>query len=340
MVKAPATVWTVAAAVGVSAQTVSRVLNESGPVSPATRDKVLAEVARQGYRPSNVGRGLRSRRMSMIGLLVADIGNPFYARLHRALEHALQPRGYTVMLANCDDDAAIERQRLDTLAGYRPTGLVCVPAVDSTLGADDITAFRHVVTVSRTIPGFAVPSVITDEAVVVRKATDELLDAGHQHIAAVLGPQGASTTASREQGFWNAVRAHTGASGQVRYTDGTRIAAGTALDELLDEDPGITGVIGFNAPVTEGLLATMLRRGLRCPDDMSIVGFTDVGWLALHDPPITVIAQPIEEMGAKAAELVLNAVTGESTDDRQHVIPSSLIQRGSVAPPRPWKDRS
>lgn len=340
MTKSPPTVWTVAAAAGVSAQTVSRVLNDSGPVSDATREKVRAEVAKQGYRPSSVGRGLRSRRMPMIGLVVADIGNPFYARLHRALEHALEPHGYTVMLSNCDDDAAIERLRLDMLASYRPAGLVCVPAVGSTLSTADVATFRNVVTVSRTVEGLAVPSVITDEAVAVREATNELVGAGHQRIAAILGPDGASTTASREQGFLSSVLAHAGASSQVRYTDGTRDSAQEAMRDLIDTDPQVTGVIGFNAPVTEGILAAMVNRRLRCPDDISVVGFTDVGWLELHAPPITVIAQPIEEMGTRAAQLVLEALAGEPSHHDRFVIPSSLIRRGSVAAPRPSKGRS
>ncbi|MEV4089435.1 LacI family DNA-binding transcriptional regulator, partial [Nonomuraea fuscirosea] len=122
MAEAKATIYTVARAVGVSAQTVSRVLNGTGQVSEKTRAAVLAAIEAQGYRPNAVGRSLRASRTPMVGVLVADIGNPFYARLHRAIERRLSGSGYSLMLMNCDDDARIERRQLELLRSYRPTG--------------------------------------------------------------------------------------------------------------------------------------------------------------------------------------------------------------------------
>lgn len=348
MAEAKATIYTVARAVGVSAQTVSRVLNGTGQVSEKTRAAVLAAIEAQGYRPNAVGRSLRASRTPMVGVLVADIGNPFYARLHRAIERRLSGSGYSLMLMNCDDDARIERRQLELLRSYRPTGLVIVPSVGSSLSAADLPAYGHVVSVSRVLDGLPVPAVVTDERESVRAAAEELIAHGHTELALISGPEQASTARAREEGFHQALARHPGRRGIVRHTDGTRAGAQAAAGELLGTRPGpaamgpaatnptVTGptaMVGFNALVTEGIVSAIMAAGLRCPEDVSVVGFTDAGWMTLHRPPISVIDQPVEEMGALAGRLLLDLAAGESVAPGPRVVPSTLIRRGSVAAP-------
>ncbi|MEV5504665.1 LacI family DNA-binding transcriptional regulator [Nonomuraea fuscirosea] len=343
MAEAKATIYTVARAVGVSAQTVSRVLNGTGQVSEKTRAAVLAAIEAQGYRPNAVGRSLRASRTPMVGVLVADIGNPFYARLHRAIERRLSGSGYSLMLMNCDDDARIERRQLELLRSYRPTGLVIVPSVGSSLSAADLPAYGHVVSVSRVLDGLPVPAVVTDERESVRAAAEELIAHGHTELALISGPEQASTARAREEGFHEALARHPGRRGIVRHTDGTRAGAQAAAGELLGTRPGPaamgptamgpTAMVGFNALVTEGIVSAIMAAGLRCPEDVSVVGFTDAGWMTLHRPPISVIDQPVEEMGALAGRLLLDLAAGESVAPGPRVVPSTLIRRGSVAAP-------
>ncbi|WP_326644381.1 LacI family transcriptional regulator [Nonomuraea fuscirosea] len=348
MAEAKATIYTVARAVGVSAQTVSRVLNGTGQVSEKTRAAVLAAIEAQGYRPNAVGRSLRASRTPMVGVLVADIGNPFYARLHRAIERRLSGSGYSLMLMNCDDDARIERRQLELLRSYRPTGLVIVPSVGSSLSAADLPAYGHVVSVSRVLDGLPVPAVVTDERESVRAAAEELIAHGHTELALISGPEQASTARAREEGFHEALARHPGRRGIVRHTDGTRAGAQAAAGELLGTRPGSaamgptatgptamgpTAMVGFNALVTEGIVSAIMAAGLRCPEDVSVVGFTDAGWMTLHRPPISVIDQPVEEMGALAGRLLLDLAAGESVAPGPRVVPSTLIRRGSVAAP-------
>ncbi|PRX53309.1 LacI family transcriptional regulator [Nonomuraea fuscirosea] len=348
MAEAKATIYTVARAVGVSAQTVSRVLNGTGQVSEKTRAAVLAAIEAQGYRPNAVGRSLRASRTPMVGVLVADIGNPFYARLHRAIERRLSGSGYSLMLMNCDDDARIERRQLELLRSYRPTGLVIVPSVGSSLSAADLPAYGHVVSVSRVLDGLPVPAVVTDERESVRAAAEELIAHGHTELALISGPEQASTARAREEGFHQALARHPGRRGIVRHTDGTRAGAQAAAGELLGTRPGPaamgpaatnptatgpTAMVGFNALVTEGIVSAIMAAGLRCPEDVSVVGFTDAGWMTLHRPPISVIDQPVEEMGALAGRLLLDLAAGESVAPGPRVVPSTLIRRGSVAAP-------
>jgi DNA-binding LacI/PurR family transcriptional regulator len=329
---AGATVKTVAAHAGVSAQTVSRVLRGTGYVSAETKAKVLAAVHAVGYRPNAVGRSLRATRTPMVGLLITDITNPFYATLHKSIEAVFRTRGLTLMLLNSDDDPATERQQLELLSSYRPSGLLVAPAVESTLTTEDLAGLGGSVLVSRTLPGLDVPSVVTNEPEAMGDATRALLDAGHRRIVAVLGPEAASTTKRRESGHRQAMVA-AGCEPLVHYTDQTGPGARAAITEALRAHPDVTAAIGFNGPVTEGILAGMRDEGRTCPQDLSIVGFTDAPWMAFYPPPITVVRQPVEAMGRLAAELVLDLVDGKPVAAEPHVVPSRLLHRQSVVPP-------
>jgi LacI family transcriptional regulator len=327
-----ATVKTVAAHAGVSAQTVSRVLRGTGYVSEETRAKVLAAITAVGYHPNAVGRSLRAARTPMVGLLITDIANPFYAGLHKAVEAVFRERGLTLMLLNSDDDRETERQQLELLRSYRPSGLLLAPAVHSSLTTEDLAGFGAAVLVSRTLRGLAAPSVVTNEHEAMGEATRTLLDAGHRRIVAVLGPQDASTTVRREAGYREAVLA-AGVELLVCYTDQTGPGARAAIRQALHTHPGITAALGFNAPVTEGILAGLRDEGLSCPQDVSLIGFTDAPWMAFYPPPITVVRQPVEAMGRLAAQLVLDLVDGKPVAPEPHVVPGTLLRRESVVAP-------
>lgn len=333
-----ATVWDVAEVAGVSAQTVSRALRNSGYVSEGTRERVLDAAERLNYAPSQLGKSLRSKRAPMVGLVVADVTNPFYARLHRAIEAPLAAAGLSLLLLNCDDDATIEQRQLELLASYHPSGLVLVPAHGSRFTASQASRFGSVVLVSRTLAGVEVPSVVFDESAAFASATEELCRAGHRSIAAILGPKGVSTTEHREEGFRAVAEAH-GARARVLYGDGTVDGGRAAARELLQASDGVTGIVGFNVPVTEGILAAIRDEGLRMPDDVSVVSFTDATWMSATRPGITAIAQPIEEMGRRAGEIIVGMSRGEAASPDAHQSGlGALVRRDSVR--RIRKDRA
>lgn len=328
-----ATVWDVAAEAGVSAQTVSRALNNRGYVSERTRERVMAAARELEYAPNIIGKSLRSTRSPMVGLVVADVTNPFYARLHRALEEPLTAAGLSVLLLNCDDDPDKERQQLTLLAAYRPTGLVLVPAHGSGFSAADVDEFENVVLVSRTLAGLDVPTVVFDENSAFASATESLCAAGHRRVAAILGPEGVSTTSHREEGF-RAVAERFGAHAVVRYCDGTSAGGYAAARELLlGEDPP-SGMAGFNVPVTEGILSAAQDLSLMIPTDLSVVSFTDAAWMATTRPAITAVAQPIEEMGRIAGELIVERARGGAPAPGPHIGGvGGLRRRDSVSKP-------
>jgi DNA-binding LacI/PurR family transcriptional regulator len=331
--KGSVTVKTVASRAGVSAQTVSRVLRGTGYVSDTTRRKVLAAVDAVGYRPNAVGRSLRAARTPMVGLVVTDITNPFYARLHKAVEAVFCRSGLTLMLLNSDDDHDQERQQIELLASYRPSGLLLAPSVGSTAGGRELAGIGNCVQVSRTLPGLAAPAVVTNETESMAEATDALIAAGHREILAVLGPEEASTTKRRAGGYRLAM-SRAGLTPLVHCTDQTADDARHVLTDALRAHPGATAAVAFNTPVTEGILTGLYDFGLRCPEDFSLVAFTDAPWMASFRPPISVIAQPVEAMGRLAAELMLDLIAGNDVPPVEHVVPGSLLGRGSVAAPR------
>jgi LacI family transcriptional regulator len=331
--KSIATVKTVAAHAGVSAQTVSRVLRGSGYVSDETQRKVLAAVDAVGYRPNAVGRSLRAARTPMVGLVVTDITNPFYAKLHKAIEAVFRHNGLTLMLLNSDDDLDTERQQLELLNSYRPSGLLLAPAIESTVTERDLATISNCVLISRTLPRVTAPAVVTNESESMAAATGELIAAGHREIAAILGPVATSTTKRREHGYREAMT-RAGLHPLPYYTDQTAEGARHAVTEALRVNPAITAAVTFNIPVTEGALAALFNLNMRCPEDFSLIAFTDAPWMAIFRPPISVIAQPIEAMGGLAAKLMLDLIAGKNVDPIQHVVPGRLLHRGSVAAPR------
>lgn len=329
-----ATVWDVAAAAGVSAQTVSRALNNRGYVSEGTRERVVAAVQKLDYAPNIIGKSLRSARSPMVGLVVADVTNPFYARLHRSLEEPLTAAGLSVLLLNCDDDPTKERRQLALLAAYRPTGLVLVPAHGSDFSAADVAEFDNVVLVSRTLAGVNVPTVVFDENAAFASATENLCALGHRRIAAILGPEGVSTTTHREEGF-RAVSEQFGVEALVRYCDGTSAGGYAAAKELLLSEQRPTGLVGFNVPVTEGILSAGHDVGLTVPSDLSVVSFTDAAWMETTRPAITAFAQPIEEMGRIAGELIVERARGGAPSPGPHFSGTgALHRRESVSTPQ------
>lgn len=328
------TVLTVAKVAKVSAQTVSRVLTGKGYVSEPTRQRVQDAVAQLGYRPSAMGRSLRATRTPLVAFMVADITNPFYARLFKALEPALHGRGLTLMLLNSDDDPVLERQQLDLVASYRPTGLVISPSVDSTFSVSDLANFNHAVFVSRTLDSVPIPSIVTNECDAMAEATTTLVSQGHCHLLAVLGLPGTTTTVNRELGIRSVIDGRQAVNATIIYTDQTYKGAHQAVLSALQHDQSITGILAFNSQVTEGVLLALRDLDLSCPDDVSVIGFTDAGWMAFNQPPVTVVAQPVELMGERAAQILLDLIDGKQIPPKPHVVPSTLVERASVAAPR------
>lgn len=330
----PLTIKDVAAAAGVGLGTVSRALSGNGQVSEATRQRVLLAAEQLGYRPSALGRGLKRQRTDNLGLIVADIGNPFYGQLADGVLSAAKALSRHVIVCATSEDPATEAEYVDLLIQQRVDGIIAVPTGTATdCWADAQRLGINLVFLDRTVDGLDVPCVLVDNAGGAKVATEYLLALGHRRIAYLGGPLATTTGRQREAGFR---AAHETAGIEVdeemvvrsRYTWDTAHASALAL---LEAAPDATALFVANNVLGEAALAALRTRGLRAPDDLSVIMFDDVPWAELTTPAITVVSQPTRQMGQQAARM---AVLPPPEEGRVVVMDASLVVRASCKPQR------
>jgi LacI family transcriptional regulator len=320
----------VASRAGVSVATVSRVLNDSARVSAATRSRVTAAMKDLGYRPNAVARSLRTEATMTIGLIIGDILNPFFTALARAVEDEARAAGYTVVIGNADERPEQQDHYVQVLLEQRVDGLLLCPTGEVTpmvrAAAD---SGRPLVFVDRMLPGLDVPSVRVDTTEAMHALISHLHGLGHRRIAFISGPAMLSTGRERTATFTDAMRAH-GLdvrpeylkAGDFRAASGKAITAGF-LD--LPEPPEVI-VAGDNLMML-GTLDEVRARGLRIPADVAIASYDDVPWFIHLEPPVTVISQPVMELGTQAVRTLLDRIGSRSA--RSAVLPASLVVRRS-----------
>ncbi|MBI3972486.1 MAG: substrate-binding domain-containing protein [Chloroflexi bacterium] len=307
------TIADVAQRAGVAPSTVSRVLNgHSG--TPETRGAVLAAVEALGFSPDSIARSLRSRETRTVGLQVIDIANPLFAAVTRGAERVLRQGGYTLLLANSDGDRAVERHLLTTLASRPVDGLLLSLGDESdTEVAAQVGALRvPVVLLDR---NFAVPATdvaLSDHRSGVRDAVRYLLDLGHRRIGFLGGPDTLRPGRERRRAFDEMMRERGVEPDPALVRTGSLSAAFGVRETaaLLDLPEPPTALLAGGNQLGTGALETIRRRGLRIPDDLSLVICDDIDAARLNDPPITVVARDVEALGRAAAELLLETMTG------------------------------
>lgn len=337
MAQRPASIHDVAQRAGVSAATVSHVLNASRFVSDETRQRVLSAVQDLGYIPSAIARGLRSRRTRTIGLIVSDVENPYFTEVARAVERRAADAGYTVVLGNTDEDPARERAIVQVMLSQRVDGIVLAPAA----GDHDLAHLRTaqerqvpVVLVNRRLEGIAATTVTADADTGSYELTRHAIAQGHRRIAAVRGRLDTSTTQDRLRGYRRALEeAGIDDDPALVVMGGSKTgAAYEATAQLLEVSPRPTCIYAFNNLMTEGVLLALKDLDVACPEEMSLVGFDDFRSARAITPPLTVVAQPTHEIGRVATELLLRRLDGEDVEDV--VLPTRLVIRGSCVAPR------
>jgi len=326
----------VASAAGVHPATASRALNDAtrGLVRPETVERVRAVAGELGYQANPIARSLKTSRSETVGVLVPDLTNPLFPPIVRGIEDELAASGYTVLTANTDNDPQREATSVAAMQARQVDGLIVATALieDPVLRE---TAARGVpmVLVNRTTERLDVSAVAGDDATGIARTVDHLVGLGHADIAHIAGPLEVSTGAVRERAFRAAMRDHGLPDSRVVVAEGYSEAAGrTALLELLGPD-GPTAVIAGNDLLALGCYDALEESGLRCPDDVSVVGFNDMPLIARLRPPLTSVRVPQYELGVEAARLLLDRLSGRTLTSRVVLLPLSLVIRGSTAPP-------
>ena len=329
-----ATLHEVGIRAGVSAMTVSRVVNGRGGVDMETRRRVEEAIQALDYVPNRIARGLISQKTQTIGLIVPDVVNPFFAPVVRGAESAARKAGYRVLLCNSEGDLRLEREYIEDLVAHRVEGLMLAPASDRSRSSI-LSLLRGgfpLVLIDRALPDADCDLIVSDNANGARRLIEHLIGIGHREIAHVTDAEDTSTGRERLRGYRDALDA-AGIPFQselVVRTTVDRIGGYRAAQEILRRDPLPTAIFAVNNMTAVGTMEALRERGLSVPRDMGLVCFDDVEHLAVLSPFLTVIDQPAETFGSLGAQLLLERMTGKaSSRPRRVILQTDLIVRKS-----------
>ncbi|WP_285316494.1 LacI family DNA-binding transcriptional regulator [Stenotrophomonas maltophilia group sp. Smal35] len=318
----------VARVAGVSKSTVSRVLG-GGPVSQAVRGRVEAAIRQTGYHPNLQARRLRARHTGIIGLIVADIRNPFFTALIRAVEEVAYREGLRVTLCNTDEDPEREALYLQLMHEERISGLIFAPT-RTTVGRLERLALDYpTVLVDRAAPGGSIDSVVLDNPAAMAGLVEHLVARGYSRIGGLFGST-STTAAERRDGYLAAMRTH-GLQPDYREVEPTAEAAIATLDQWLADPSRPEALVASNSLLLMGALKAARSAGLAIPDALALAGFDNERWTELVEPGITVIEQPVEEMGRAAMSLLLERLRAPELPVRRLVMTGRCVVRGSTA---------
>jgi LacI family transcriptional regulator len=317
--------------------TVSHVVNESRPVREEVRRRVLDALEALAYRRNDLARSLRKKRSSTIGLILPDVTNPFFAEIARSIADAAESEGYSVIVCNSDGRQNREDSFLGMLAEKRADGVILIEAGALRGNAPDLDGRGDLpmVTVDRFLSSANVDSVGIDNALGGRRAARHLLDLGHRHLACIAGPSHTTPSGERVTGFQEALLEQGVLLPEERIHRGTfQPQSGYDITlRLLREDPRITAIFACNDLMAFGAIRAATDLGKRVPDDLSVLGFDDIQLASFFNPPLTTVAQPRQEMGARAVQLLLERMTNPELSPRHLILETHLVLRSSTAPP-------
>lgn len=329
-----ATLKDVAREANVSISTVSRVLNTPEKVLPQTQQEVQDAVEALGYQPSRVARRLRLKdgRANLIGLVIPDIQNPFFADVTRGVEDVARDNDYALILSNSDEDPAKQCVAVDTLKTESVDGVIVPPVStqDPEVGRllqEDIA----VVCVDRRLDSSPVDMVLANNHQGAYDAVTHLINLGHTRIGFVGGIAHISTSIERRQGYEHALRDHhLPVDADLIQEGDSRQEEGRHLTEtLLDLDSPPTALFTGNNLTTLGVLSAIQTRGLRVPENIALVGYDDIPWAMALNPPPTVMDQPGYEMGQQAACLLLKRLANPDRKPTTVTLQPKLVIRQS-----------
>ncbi len=326
----------VATALGLSTMTVSRALNRRPNVDEETRSRVLKTAKRLGYSPNDIAKSLALNKTNIIGVVVPEISHSFFPETIRGIEGVTYAGGYNLILMHSAEIAMRERDAIKTLESKRVDGILISTAqdiTDSQLYERLIRLGVPVVFFDRCIRGIGATCVSIDDEESSRTITGHLLDHGYRRIGHLAGPQKISIGRERLIGFRRAM-ADRMVSVDERlivecgfHESGGYASANMILDRPAEDRP--RAIVAVNDPAAFGAMRAILDRGLRIPDDIALVGFSDDIRASLMPVPLTTICQPAYALGKLAAEKLLAIIEGRSSAPEELVVKTELVIRKS-----------
>lgn len=316
-----------------STAVVSYVINGGPrPVAPATRDRVHAAIAELDYRPNGIARTLRARRSLVLGLVVPDASNPFFAQLARVVEDVAFSEGFKLLVGSASDNPARESSYLRAFGEQRIDGLLLMSVGGSSESVAEIKRLdSRVVVVDRLLPGVDAATLVADHKTGGYLATKHLLDHGHRSIACIIGPNDIAPSSDRRRGWARALR-----EAKVRREPSWCVRRGfhqqggyEAALELLKRETRPTAIFASTDVQAIGALRAAADLGLRVPQDVAVVSFDGIIGSRFTVPSLTTVAQPIEGLARRSMELLIKLVRDPSAETTHQVLPVELIIRES-----------
>ena len=331
-----ATIKDVAKLAGVSVTTVSRVINHSPKASDSSREAVQNAMQYLQYHPNANARALAQQATETLGLIVADVSDPFFGAMVKAVEQVAYATGNFLLIGNGYHNVEKERQAIEQLIRHRCAALVVHAKM---LPQDELTSLMQqipgMVLINRTLPGFEQRCIALDDRYGSWLATRHLIQAGHQRIAILCSNHGISDASDRLQGYIDALNEHNIPVDDklIAYAEPDEIGGEKAMADLLGLGKGFTAVTCYNDPMAAGALSVLSDNSIDVPGEISLIGFDDVLISRYLRPRLTTVRYPVVAMASQAAQLALALANGQPLPETTHMFSPTLVRRHSVSSP-------
>jgi len=322
----------VARIAGVSVATVSRALSHPEKVSETSRQRVKEAIDKVNYRPNMLARNFRSARSYSLVVLVPDISNPFFALVIRSIELQAQKKGYSVLLGDTQDSSSREQDYIRLVETRLADGVIQLRPMSDHFHDSSSFNFPYLhLCATESTPG---PCIRIDNVAAFENMVEYLVSLGHTRIGLITGLKGNPHTIDRLKGYKSALKKAGIAYDEELVAEGeyliwSGVNAANKLCKLKDRP---TAIACMNDEMAIGAIQALKSNGLQVPADVSVTGFDDINYARYCDPPLTTIAQPSEDMGSIAVDLLLRLINGEKLDEEEHVLPYDFIVRKSTSP--------
>ncbi|MDE3178841.1 MAG: LacI family DNA-binding transcriptional regulator [Acidobacteriota bacterium] len=320
---------------GVSVTTVSHVMSKTRYVAPETRKRVLKAIRELNYYKDAHARRLASGRSDFFGLIVSDIGNPFFPEIIKSFETAALDRGFDLMLCNTNYDTRRTQHAVRKMIENKVRGVAVMTSEFSPDLARELTSNRvAVVFLDQERAQPYISEIKADYARGIFEAIDHLRSLGHRTIGCIAGPQSLRSAVIRRKAFVDALERH-GLPPGVIAEGNHRVEGGeTGVEALLKMGTPPTAILCSNDLTAIGAMAALQKKGMRIPDDISVVGFDDIYFARLAQPPLTTVNLPRDRVGALAFEALQKIMRSKMRMGEKYVVETRLVVRKSTGPAR------
>ncbi len=326
-----ATIRDVAKFAGVSVATVSRVINRLGGVKSETENRILEAMQKLHYIPNVLARSVASQKNTLIGMVIPDIGNPFFAQVYSEVNKIVRKFSYTTFLGDSEDDWNREEELLQIMLEHRASGIILTPTNENGDWLQRLHFDIPICLVDRNLEGIDCDRVLIDNRLGAYEATRLFVENGHERIGIITGPLSSTPGKERFEGYRSCLQDN-GLELDDEFIQVGDFREGSGFNlgrKLLSNKRPPTAILSCNNLMTMGLLEAINFSSFQIGTDISVIGFDDIPIATLMTPKLTVVSRPMREMGEWAAKLLLKRIENPNVPKQFVMMTPHLIVRGS-----------